>query len=98
VGWDLDDTAAVVVRSHVVLPILVANGLEANQEDSSSRNSDDDDTPYLLALSRTGASGTGNPATHGPYGNKHNKLDPVGCDLACMCLEWPEQPSRHPKQ
>jgi hypothetical protein len=86
--WDLDDTAAAVVRSHGVLPILVANGLEENQEDSSSRNKDGDDTPYLLAILQTGASGTGNPATHGPYGSKHNKLDPVGLDLACRCLEW----------
>jgi hypothetical protein len=48
--WDLEDTAAAVVRSHGVLPILVVNGHEANQEDSSSLNRDGVGTPYLLAL------------------------------------------------
>jgi hypothetical protein len=76
--WDREDTATVVIRSHGVLPILVANGLEQNQEGSSSRNKDGDDAPCLLALSQIGASGTGSPATRGPYGRKHYKFDRVG--------------------
>jgi hypothetical protein len=43
--WDRENTAAVVVRSHWVLPIQVANVRVANQEDSFSRNKDGDDTP-----------------------------------------------------
>ena len=97
-GWGLEDIAAAVVRSHGVLPILVANGPEANQNDFSSRNKDSGDTPCLLALLKIGASVKGNPATRGLYGSKHHKLAPVGWDLASTFLEWPKQPSRHPTQ
>jgi hypothetical protein len=95
---DREYTAAEVVRSHGILPILVVNGLEANQDDSFSRNKDGDDTPYLLVLLQIDASGRASPTMRGPYGIKHNKLDPVGWDRACTCLELPKQPSRHPKQ
>ena len=45
--------AAAVGRSPEDRPILVESGRKANQEDSSSRNKDGDDTPHLLVLSPT---------------------------------------------